>query len=203
MCLYGGCCIYVCGHSPNRSTLMLILTLYFAIEPCEVQNVMMLNFVHDRRTEGWHSRVVNMVHWVSLAVSPGFESDWFSVVEMCALSPFRETCSAVPFTTTRAISVIMSSSYPSILGLSKIMNWTEKHYGWHLVWGDPMSQMQGIVEQAWPSRIIMPNMEDMCTHDLHVVAMCLLTSKQFAEILYSNNGACMPRSARKGFRDTA
>ena len=89
-----------------------------------------------------------MVHWVSLAVSPGFESDWFSVVEMCALSPFRETCSAVPFTTTRAISVIMSSSYPSILGLSKIMKRTEKRYGWHLVWGDPMSQMQGIVEQA-------------------------------------------------------
>jgi len=180
------------------------------------KNFMMLNFVHDRQTEGWHSRVVNVVHWVSLALSPGFESDWFSVVEWCALSPFRETCSAVPFTTTRAISVIMSSSYPinkdnllhwrcSILGLSKIMKRTEKRYGWHLVWGDPMSQMQGIVEQAWPSRIIMPNMEDMCTHDLHVIAhaMCLLTSKQFAEILHSNNGACMPRSARKGFRDTA
>ena len=45
-----------------------------------------------------------------------------------------------------------------------------------------MSQMQGIVEQAWPSRIIMPNMKDLCTHDLHVVAMCLLTSKQFAKI---------------------
>ena len=39
----------------------------------------------------------------------------------------------------------------------------------------------------------MPNMEDLCMHDLNVVAMCLLTSSvsSLLRLLYSNNGGCM------------